>query len=385
MMKNKEPISRRKAISTVASLSALFAMPAIARNRNEAYNDTKPLTGVPLPVYSLRREGRSRQFTTFDPKTKNKAYPIQPGEKKDLVNYEGAGIITRMWMTFSGWFWMYWEPDTYIDQTILKKLILRIYWDRNNFPSVEAPIGDFFGVGQCEYKQYLSKYLGMSSGGFYNYFPMPFAKGVRIEVENMHDKVIPYVFLNANYQALDALSEDAGRFQCLYNAGANPGSEPMAVLKTTGKGHYVGCCVSLQGKEKDYLSFLEAPEYFYIDTEDQSVPTMVGTGMEDYFNGGWYFREGEFNGMYHGVPIKDALRSMITMYRFHEEDVVCFDKSIEMSFINPRMANQLKEFKFSSTAYWYQDKASKLAFALPSKDKLVDWYRIRNTDHQSIP
>lgn len=384
-MKSKESISRRKAISTVASLSALFAMPAIARNRSEAYNNTKPLGQVSLPVYSLRKEGHSRQFTTFDPKTKNKAYPIQPGEKKNLVNYEGAGIITRMWMTFSGWFWMYWEPDTYTDQTILKKLILRIYWDRNIFPSVEAPIGDFFGIGQCEYKQYLSKYLGMSSGGFYNYFPMPFAKGVRIEVENMHDKVIPYVFLNANYQALDALSEDAGRFQCLYNAGTNPGSEPMAVLKTTGKGHYVGCCVSLQGKEKDYLSFLEAPEYFYIDTEDQSVPTMAGTGMEDYFNGGWYFREGEFNGMYHGVPIKDALRSMITMYRFHEEDVVCFDKSIEMSFINPRMANQLKEFKFSSTAYWYQDKASKLAFDLPSKDKLVDWYRIRNTDHQSIP
>lgn len=384
-MKNKEPISRRKAISTVASMSALFAMPAIVRNRSEIYNDPKPLTRVSLPVYNLRREGRSRQFTTFDPKTKNKAYPVQPGEKKNLVNYEGAGIITRMWMTFSGWFWMYWEPDTYIDQTILKKLILRIYWDGNAFPSVEAPIGDFFGIGQCEYKEYLAKYLGMSSGGFYNYFPMPFDKGVRIEVENMHDKVVPYVFLNVNYQALDALPEDAGRFQCLYKAGTNPGPEPMTVLKTTGKGHYVGCCVSLQGKEKDYLSFLEAPEYFYIDTADQSVPTMVGTGMEDYFNGGWYFREGEFNGMYHGVPIKDALRSMITMYRFHEEDVVCFDKSIEMSFINPRPANQLKEFKFSSTAYWYQDKASKLVFDLPAKDKLVDWYRIRNNDHQSIP
>jgi hypothetical protein len=288
-------------------------------------------------------------------------------------------------MTFSGWFWEYWKPGDDIDPTILKKLIFRIYWDDKNYPSVEAPIGDFFGIGQCEYKQYLSKYLGMSSGGFYNYFPMPFGKGVRIEVENMHDKVVPYVFLNANYQAVDSLPEGAGRFHCLYNAGTNPGSEPLTILKATGKGHYVGCSISMQGKEKNYLSFLEAPEYFYIDTGDHSLPTFTGTGLEDYFNGGWYFRDGEFTGLYHGVPIKDALRSMITMYRFQDSDAVCFKENIEAAFINPRSAKQTQQFKFSSTAYWYQDKAAKLAFDLPPKEKLVNWYRIRNTDHQSIP
>src|SRR5699024_10768303 len=130
-------------------------------------------------------------------------------------------------------------------------------------------------------------YLGMSSGGFYNYFPMPFSKGVRIEVENMHDKVIPYVFLNANYNALDTLPEDAGRFHCLYNAGTNPGGEPLTVLKTEGQGKFVGCCLSMQGETKNYLSFLEAPEYIYIDTEEKAVPTIVGTGLEDYFSGGW--------------------------------------------------------------------------------------------------
>src|SRR5699024_5394884 len=144
-------------------------------------------------------------------------------------------------------------------------------------------------------------------------------------------------------------------------------------------------CLSMQGETKNYLSFLEAPEYIYIDTEEKAVPTIVGTGLEDYFNGGWYFREGTFDGMYHGVPIKDALRSMITMYRFHEEDAIGFDKSMEMSFINPRPAEHVRPVKFSSTAYWYQDKDSKLAVPLPAKDKLVDWYRIRDTDHQSIP
>lgn len=387
-MNNKKTnplVSRRQAIASAATLSAAAVIPGLASATGSNTAALPPGTALSSPVYALNRAGKSRQFTTFDLKTKEKAYPIQPGEKKDLVHYEGAGIITRLWMTVSGWFWMYWEPNTYTDPAILKKLILRIYWDGNDYPSVEAPVGDFFGIGFCEYKHYLSKFIGMSSGGFYNYFPMPFSKGVRIEVENMHDKVIPYVFLNANYQSLDAVPEEAGRFHCLYNAGTNPGGGPLTVLKTKGRGHFVGCCLSMQGEPKNYLSFLEAPEYVYIDTDERTTPTLVGTGLEDYFNGGWYFREGTFDGMYHGVPIKDALRSMITMYRFHEEDAIGFDKSMEMSFINPRPAEHLRPFKFSSTAYWYQDKASKLAFPLPAKDKLVDWYRIRDTDHQSIP
>ena len=109
--------------------------------------------------------------------------------------------------------------------------------------------------------------------------------------------------------------------------------------------------------------------------------------MEDYFNGGWYFRHGEFTGPYHGVPIKDAMRSMITMYRFQDGDAVCFTNDIELTFINPRPAEALKKFPFtfSSTAYWYQDKPARLAFTLPAKDQLMNWYRFRDTDHQSIP
>lgn len=379
-------MSRRKALTSLASLSSLMVFPkAVASDSKTSVKTKNTSNGEASPIYNINRRGDSRQFTTYDLESKEKAPPIKPGEKKDLVNYEGAGIITHLWMTISGWFWMYWEPETKTDPTILKKLIVRIYWDGNDYPSIEVPIGDFFGVGQCEYKHYLSKYIGMSSGGFYNNFPMPFSKGVRIEMENRHDEVTSHVFLNANYQKLDNLPEDSGRFHCLYNAGTNPGKEPTRVLKTKGRGKFVGCCLSMQGKPKNNLSFLEAPEHIYIDTEEHSKPTIVGTGLEDYFNGGWYFREGTFDGMYHGVPIKDPLRSMITMYRFHENDAINFEKSMEMSFINPKPEEQLAEFKFSSTAYWYQNKATKLAFNLPEKDDLVNWYRLKDTDHQAIP
>jgi hypothetical protein len=387
-MSNRKEInrqSRRKAIFTLGAIAGTSTLGVVGNNLYSK-NEDQILNKENLPLFSIR-DMKSGQLTTFNNKTKQKAFPIQPGEKKILVQHDSPGIITRIWMTTSGWFWENWDvrEEKWPDTTILKKLILRIYWDDNKFPSVEAPIGDFFGVGHCEYKHFVSKYLGMSSGGFYCYFPMPFNK-VKIEVENLHVKSIPHVFLNANYTSYDVLPSDAGRFHCRYNSGTNAGSEPQYIMKTKGKGHFVGCCLSMQSWLPNYLGYLEAPEYIFIDDDfEEKNPSIVGTGLEDYFNGGWYFRDGEFNAPLHGVPLKDPLRSMISMYRFHESDAICFDKSFTMLFQSPRPPEHTREFKFSSTAYWYQQSASELLYKLPSKDKLVDLYRIRDTDHQSIP
>ena len=73
------------------------------------------------------------------------------------------------------------------------------------------------------------------------------------------------------------------------------------------------------------------------------------------------------------------------MYRFHEADAIYFNESLIFKFLSPRTPEHTREFKFSSTAFWYQEKASELFFKLPPKDKLIDWYRIRDTDHQAIP
>ena len=377
--------SRRKALMTLAAVAGTSALGVVGNNLYSK-NEDQILNSDTLPLFSIRNM-KSGQLTTFNNETKQKAFPIQPGERKILVQHDSPGIISRIWMTISGWFWENWDvkEEKWPDTTILKKLILRIYWDDNKFPSVEVPFGDFFGVGHCEYKHFVSKYIGMSSGGFYCYLPMPFNK-VKIEVENLHDKSIPHVFLNANYTSYEVLPSDAGRFHCMYNSGTNTGSEPQYIVKTRGKGHFVGCCVSMQSWLPNYLGYLEAPEYIFIDDDfEEKTPVIVGTGLEDYFNGGWYFRDGEFNAPLHGVPLKDPLRSMISMYRFHETDPIFFDKSLVMMFQSPRPPEHTREFKYSSTAYWYQQSASELLFKLPNKDKLVDLYRIRDTDHQSIP
>lgn len=334
-------------------------------------------------MYEIR-SGKSRQFTSFDTETASKTIHLKPGEKRRIIESDQSGIISRMWMTFSGWFWQHWNTKAEIDPSILKLLIIRIYWDGSDQPSVEAPVGDFFGIGHCEYRHFTSKYLGMSSGGFYSYFPMPYTK-VRIELENLHQSMSTDVFFNANYEAVDELPETAGRFHCQFHTGRLDSRDPVKIMHTKGKGHFAGCCLSMQGKDMNYLSFLEAPEYFYIDSRSGEAPTMVGTGLEDYFNGGWYFRDGEFYSDLHGAPLKDTLRSMVSMYRFHEQDAIRFDESIRMCFENHLKSDMFKPFWYASTAYWYQSKAVALESELPSTDELMSLYRVRDVDHQSIP
>jgi hypothetical protein len=330
------------------------------------------------------RSGRSRQFTTFDPASKRKTIAAKPGETIVLAASGKPGVISRMWMTFPGWFWRHWDAEAANDPSILKKLILRIYWDGQPYPSVESPVGDFFGVGHCEYRHFMSKYIGMSSGGFYSFFPMPY-RSLRIELMNLHDSLPIDVFFNANYEELDELPATEGRFHCQFRTARLEGPDSLHIMDANGRGHYVGCSLSMQGQPMNYLSYLEAPEYMYIDTGDREKPTIVGTGLEDYFNGGWYFRDGEFAGALHGVPLKDTLRSMISMYRFHESDAVAFDKSLSISFINPWDAGHLKPYWYASTAYWYQEHTMPLLHKLPGVDQLMSMYRTRDVDHQSYP
>ena len=329
-----------------------------------------------------KQSGVSAQFTTFNYDKKKKTVRIEPGECKTIVDYQGAGIINRFWMTFPGWFWQHWNNDFPIDQTILRKLILRIYWDDSEFPSVECPVGDFFGVGHCAYRHFTSKYISMSSGGFTTYFKMPFKKGVRIVLENLHDVVPVDIFMNINYTKFDAL-EDVRYFHCQYMQGTSNGYEPMEIVNVEGAGHYCGCALSIQGKDKGRMYYLEAPEFFFVDGEER--PSIYGTGLEDYFNGAWYFREGEFAADLYGVPLKDSLNSMISMYRIHEDDVISFSKSLRMIFDNPMTMLELREFRYSSTAYYYMDEPTKLSSPLPAAEELVNVYRFKDIDHISIP
>jgi hypothetical protein len=325
----------------------------------------------------------TRQLTTFDRATRQKTVAAPIGSRVTVGEARGTGYIAKLWMTFPGWFWQHWAPDWPISQTILKTLILRITFDDAAEPQVVAPVGDFFGIGLCEVVSFASEYLGMSSGGFYCSFPMPFRRSFRIEVENLDERVPTEVFFNVLYQAVDTLPDDTPTFHAQFRTGANSGPPPIVIAEAEGRGRYVGCTLSCQGDAPNYLSFLEAPEFFYVD-DDWAEARIVGTGLEDYFLGGWYFREGAFAGPHHGVPVKDALRSSVAMYRVHDRDAIYFDRRLRFAFENPWSPERLQPFRHSSVAFLYLDHLA-AAPALPPREDLLCWRRIRDCDHPSIP
>ena len=324
----------------------------------------------------------THQLTTFDPQEREKVVTIDPGASCSLEPAQGPGFLAKLWITFPGWFWAHWEPERPVDQAVLKTLIVKIYVDDADTPQVCAPAGDLFGLGLGEMSSFAATWLGVSSGGFYLGFPMPFRSSLRIEFENRHPTMTTKVFCNALYQSVAALDDDTPYFHGFFATGRNSGPEPLELASTNARGRYVGCTLSCQGEKPNYLSFLEAPEYVYLDGRDD--PTIIGTGMEDYFLGGWYFREGTFAGPDHGVPVKDALSSSVAMYRIHTWDAIHFEHDFRMTFQTPWSPDRLRPFAHSSVAFLYLDRPEP-APAVPGNDDLLCWYRTRPTDHQSIP
>jgi hypothetical protein len=379
-------MNRRGFVASLAAVGATAALPGVgdasetnrlAAGTGVSFNDESALR-----MATLRHE-MTRQLTTFNLKQKSKTIPVRRGKRVTIGEVNGEGHIAQFWMTFPGWFWQHWNPNAPINQSILKTLILRIYFDGAERPSVATPVGDFFGAGLCQVVSFASLYFGTSSGGFFCKWPMPFRKSFRVEVENLDAEIDTDVFCNILYQ-LAPLPEGVGYFHAQFRTGFNQGPDPVQIADVKGRGHYAGCQLYMQGKEQNYLSFLEAPEYVYLD-DDWETPRLTGTGLEDYFLGGWYFREGTLAGPYHGVPVKDALNASVAMYRVHETDAICFQKRLKFAFVNPWSPDRLKPFCFSSAAFLYLDEPEGQGPAIPSARELMCWYRIRNTDHQSIP
>ena len=120
------------------------------------------------------------QVSSYDTSgANNDRVSIEPGKRITIFNVEGPGMIVRIWFAVD-------SRDPYF----LRRVVVRMYWDDESKPSVEVPLGDFFGCG-FKYKQYISQYLGMTSGGYVCYFPMPFESNARIEIANETGQEIP--------------------------------------------------------------------------------------------------------------------------------------------------------------------------------------------------
>lgn len=309
--------------------------------------------------------------------------PIEAGELRTIAELEGPGVISHIWITIA-------TPESWH----LKKIVLRMYWDGESSPSVEAPVGDFFGLGLGEYFLYQSEYLSVGSQKALNtFFPMPFRESARITVENQGDEDINAFYYNIDYEKHDSLGADIGYFHAQYrqatpndglsewsrngedaiNNRRNPdGAGNYVILEAEGRGHYVGVTHSILQNQGDWWG--EGDEMIFID--GATSPNIIGTGSEDYYLGAWCYGGCGINpfggtkptfayGRY-GNPMNggDDRGAKWMVYRFYPESPIVFQEDISVT-IEHGHANHRSD-NFYTVAYWYQTEPHAEYPALPA-------------------
>jgi D-arabinan exo alpha-(1,3)/(1,5)-arabinofuranosidase (non-reducing end) len=330
----------RKAVPLIVMLA--LAAPAVAQN----FSDW--LGQLPEPhSYVLKR------VSSYDRTGGNEDYrQVAPGQTFTVLDESGPGVITHVWFTIA-------DPELYH----LKKIVLRVYWDGETHPSVEAPIGDFFGLGLGDYFTYQSVPLAVGEAKALNsFFPMPFKKHARITVTNEGRDAIRALYFNIDYRAYsNPLPENTLYFHAEYNQcapctavvsdGKNPdGKDNYPWADAKGRGQFVGVTMSILENKDGWWG--EGDDMFFIDGE--KLPSIVGTGTEDYFLGAWDFGGQPFAYGLFGAPVVGPERqgARWSVYRFHLDSPIPFTKSLRAT-IEHGTANNRGD-NYYSVAYWYQ-------------------------------
>ncbi len=270
---------------------------------------------------------------------------LPAGSTTTILDLDGPGYIQHIWITLA---------DTrYRDQ------IIRIYWDHEETPSVEAPVGDLFCCGFNTRAKIAALPINVNpSGGFNSYFPMPYRSHARITVENRHVEPLGGFFY-AITVADTPVPDDAAYFHAQFRR-TNPLAycEDYTILEgVKGRGHFVGTYMAWQQNSSGWWG--EGEIKFFIDGDDR-FPTLCGTGTEDYFGGAWGFGE-TYTAPFLGYPLGDVSGKpggRHGLYRFHIMDPIRFDTDLKvtMQAIGWRSEGRYLPLQddIASVAYWYQ-------------------------------
>jgi hypothetical protein len=295
---------------------------------------------------------------------------IASGDTFTLCDIEGMGAIQQIWMTPTG----HW-----------RHAILRIYWDDQEQPSVECPVGDFFACGWGKYAQVSSLAVCVNPGSAFNcYWEMPFRKRCRITLTNISMKDMR-LYYQVNY-TLTEVPENCAYFHAQFHrVNPLPHKEVFTILDgVKGRGHYVGTYMAWGVNTSGWWG--EGEIKFYMDG-DNSFPTICGTGTEDYFCGSYNFDLGKVNGgycefttPYAGLPQvlrPDGLyqsQQRFGMYRWHIMDPIRFEEDLRVTIqalsFRPDGRYVALQDDIASVAYWYQTLPTAPFPALPDRDYL---------------
>src|SRR5581483_7948293 len=301
-----------------------------------------------LPAYARAQNYKSLKQSSADTTGGNHDFwAIGKGQTRDVFRADGPGVITHLWFTIAAR-----SPNH------LKEIVLRGYWDGNAKPSIETPIGDFFGLNLGQYAIYESAYLACSPGKTLNsYFAMPYRRSARFTVTNESPDEIGAFYSNIDYQTVPALPADALYFHAQYRQAApctpNTGSKQnldgklnYVFAETRGRGHLMGVTLGVLQNADGWWG--EGDEMIFID--DKSKPLINSTGSEDYFLGSWDFggRDGAmpFAHRMYGAPLivsAERTGGRYHCYRWHGDNPVTFQRymkhTIEHGHANDRGDN----------------------------------------------
>jgi hypothetical protein len=329
------------------------------------------------------RDYESRRVSSYDRTGGNRDwYDIEPGETRVFAEMRGAGSVRHIWMTM-----------LFPQEDFLRRVLLRFFWDHASEPSVECPIGDFFGLGHALRKNFSTAVLAMSpeDGRAFNcWWPMPFCSGARMEIVNPTGGKFPFYFY-VDYEQYDSPNalKSMGYFHVQWRRenptsgwgeeyedlrrkdwkqwaertwhGGDPrslntiGRDNYVILDATGNGVYCGAHLDIDVFERQKNDWYgEGDDMIFIDGQ-RWPPTLHGTGTEDWFNCAFGPTQ-EYVGPYHGILLYNGTpdwkwKGKQSVYRYHVEDPVRFRKSILVS-IEHGHANKLSN-DYSSTAYYY--------------------------------
>jgi Protein of unknown function (DUF2961) len=233
-----------------------------------------------------------------------------------------SGMVRRIWMTM---------PDR--TPQMLRGLRLEMFWDGAASPAVSAPVGDFFGVGLGQMAQFESAFFSNPEGRSLNCFvPMPFRRGMRIVMLNESGRDLPELFYDVNYTLGDRHPASTLYFHAHWRR-ENPTTlqRNYEILpKVSGRGRYLGTNIGVIVNQSEYFNtwWGEGEVKIYLDG-DAELPTLAGTGTEDYIGTAW--GQGRYSNLYQGSPIADEARMRWCFYRYHVIDPVYFHRDVRVT------------------------------------------------------
>ena len=321
--------------------------------------------GQDFPAESLPsfKDFDSHRITSANPTGGNDDFRVlEPGATLVLADIKGPGCIVH-----------FRDNITSREPHHLRFHVLRAYWDGEAEPSVEAPVGDFFGVGFGFTERFSSALLCIDQqpgkatdpaafGAARNcYIPMPFKRSARLTITNLGKQPSRHWF-EVNYRAYRKAPPGQGLFHAQYRQGTPPPEGPYTLLEATGRGHLLGCVLSVKNNDGGWWG--EGDEI--VDIDGQAA--MHGTGSEDYFCESYGLRLGCFP--YFGVTLLEG--PYTTAYRWHVPDPVAFRKSIRFAI---EQGNGKPPFRsgnyYYSVVYWYQTEPHAPFPKLPAPEQLI--------------